>query len=255
MDRFIWCFAAMLTVAGWSLGQSDKIMTLTSKDGRVVQGDIGPGTKTDHIHLKRSNGTVYRNIPLSSFSSESQQAIHHRLKEIETALGDAALTDEAKLKISFQRQKSDRKNDYGDIDDQVLKLQPRITIESDETKKTFQSVKGEVIIIGQEILRKKQYIILDRQSVQFPVISPYKTIEWEGKPFEFKYDPDYGGFDYEGYLIVLRNKKGEVVITKGSSATWTRTADALVKAKKLTGYDKSFTKTASLYTTYGLPTN
>lgn len=253
MDPRILLTTVVLTLAGLSCGQEARILELTSQDGRAIKGEVGPGTREAHIHLKRSDGTVYRNIPLTSFSADSQQAIRDRLKEIEDSLGDSVLNEESKLKVSFHRQKSSRNNDYGDIDDKVIRVQPRVTIESDETKKTYQKIKGEVIVVGQEVLRKKDFIILDKQSFQFAHIPPDGKVEWEGKPFKFEYDPDYGGFDYDGYLVVLRNKDGSIGMIKGSSSHWERIVESLFKAPRLTGYDKSFTETRKLYTTYGLP--
>jgi len=68
-----------------------------------------------------------------------------------------------------------------------------------------------------------------------------------------RYDPDYGGFEYEGYLVVLRNRNNEIVACKASKSFWENAPSRILKAEKLRGYDRKFEKDRPLFSTWGLP--
>lgn len=230
-----------------------KEIELKSSSGTAISGEIEPGQRPNTIDITRSDGRLFKNVPIVSLSVESQQKVAKALAEYEKQKANADVTKSSRLDISFQRQKSAKNNNYGDIDDRVVNIQPQVTIESDERDRTYQDLKGEVVIVGKEVVSKDRWVVLDKQSFKFGKIEPDQKVSWEGNEFEVRYDPDYAGFDYEGYVIILRNKAGEIARVKGSNSHWESIHPALLKARKNEGFNKDFSSPLALRTTFGLP--
>ncbi len=226
---------------------------LKSSSGAEISGEIEPGQRPNTIDITRSDGRLFKNVPILSLSVESQQKAAKALAAYEKQKANADVTRNSRLDISFQRQKSAKNNNYGDIDDRIVNIQPQVTLESDERDKTYQDVKGEVIIVGKEVVSKDRWVVLDKQNFNFGKIEPDQKVSWEGREFEVRYDPDYAGFDYEGYVIVIRNRAGEIAKVKGSNSHWESIHPALLKARKNEGFNKDFSSPLSLRTTFGLP--
>ncbi|MGB0416570.1 MAG: hypothetical protein ACPGKS_06960, partial [Coraliomargarita sp.] len=129
---------------------------------------------------------------------------------------------------------------------------PEVVIESQDYKKTYPDIEGTVVVVGRGVVNDKQYAVLSKQEFGM-ALKPRAKARWVGKSFECRYDPDYGGFEYGGYIIVIRNRAGEIVLVKASKSGWEQAPERLLKAKKRTGYNSDFSRETSLHTTFGLP--
>lgn len=248
------CLIVLFILLSTSTGfTAEPLLSLKGKNGGIIKGSVEQGSVPKTVNVTRGNGKVYRNVPLASFSADSQILIIKELERARKQMGDAEITKDSRLAISFQRQKASNNNNYGDIDDRIIKIQPKVSIDSDEREKVYQKVTGEVIVIGKEVVRKDRWVILNRQKFTIARIEPDQRVTWEGREFECRYDPDYAGYDYEGYLIILRNKSGDVAMTKGSASRWEDVSESLLMARKGIGYDRSFSEKLGLYSTFGLP--
>jgi hypothetical protein len=129
----------------------------------------------------------------------------------------------------------------------------RILLQRDSTQKE-RGCSAALVMIGQGYLRKNEYVVLKRQefSLDIPAL---EEVRWESKLFKCSYDPDYGGNRYGGYLLVLKNRAGQIVFTKSSKTLWERIARNVIEAKLKLGYDRDFTSGEELRTTYGLPSS
>ena len=232
---------------------SAEIISLKSTSGTEISGSIMPGEQPNSIHVTRNDGSLFKNVPILSLTIDSQQKVAKALDEYQKEKGNADITKASQLSITFQRQKASNNNKYGDIDDRIVKIQPLVILESNEREKEYKDIKGEVIIVGKEVVSKDRWVILNRQKFNFSSIKPDQKVSWEGKEFECRYDPDYAGFDYEGHVIVLHNKAGEVTMVRGSAKQWEDALPNLLKASELTGYNKDFSTTLDLRSTFGLP--
>ena len=230
-----------------------EMLTLTSTSGGELKGTIDHGQQPNTVNLIRNDGRLYKDIPISTFSPESRKLITQTLKKQDKERNNADITPESRIEISFQRNKAANNNKYGDIDDRVITIEPRVTLESDEREKTYKDIQGQVIIIGKEAVSKDRWVILNRQSFKIGELGPDDKFTWEGDQFECRYDPDYGGFDYEGYVVYLKNKAGKVAMVKGSNSSWEVLLPTLMKANMRQGYNKDFSSVLNLRTTFGLP--
>lgn len=244
-------FSLLATLAFPSSGAD--MVKLTSSGGAEIVGSIEPGQAPRTINIVRDDGRLFKEVPVTGFSLDSQQTIAKVLEKYRKERDNADITKDSRLEISFQRQKSATNNRYGDIDDRIVTIQTRVTLESDERDRTYQNIKGEVIIVGKEVVSRDRWVILNRQKFNFARIEPDARITWEGNEFECRYDPDYAGFDYEGHVVLLRNKAGNIAMVKGSNSHWEQILPALLKARKNTGYNKDFSSRLDLRSTFGLP--
>lgn len=223
----------------------------TSPDGAQIEAEVVSADESS-LTIRMRDGRMFKNVAHDRFSAEDRKYIRSWLKQQADLVDNADLTADADIRISFLKGKDDDKNNYGDIDDRIVKFEPEIVLESLDYKKTYSDVSGTLVVVGQGVINSKQYAILSKQKFDLSV-KPRDRARWIGKAFECRYDPDYGGFEYGGYLVVLRNRAGEIVMTKASKSAWEKLPQQVLKAKKMTGYNSDFSRTSSLFTTFGLP--
>jgi hypothetical protein len=127
----------------------------------------------------------------------------------------------------------------------------RILLQSDSTQKE-RGCSAALVMIGQGYLRKSEYVVLKRQefSLDIPAL---EEVRWESKLFKCSYDPDYGGYRYGGYVLVLENCAEKIVFTRSSKTLWERIARNVIEAELELGYDRDFTSGEELWTIDGLP--
>lgn len=242
------CFALCSSI---SLASED-YRTFTSQDGATIEAKITACDYPHTVSIQRRDGSEFKDVSLSLFSIEDRGYARKWVDAQKKLKDDADLTSEAKIDISVHKGRDEDMNDYGDVDDRVITFEPGLVIDSRERNLTYQNVKGTLVVIGRGIIQDKTYAILDKQDFVV-TIRPLEQARWDGKAFSCRYDPDYGGFEYSGYLLVLRNKAGQITIIKGSKSVWEKNAKGILKAKKQTGYNREFFGERELNTTFGLP--
>lgn len=229
----------------------DDYREFKSTDGATIEAVVVEASFTS-VTIRRKDGREFKNVSLDLFTSEDRRYVREWLKAQEKAVSDADLNFDSRVKITVQKGVDDDMNSYGDIDDRVIDFAPGVVVDSEEIELTYRNVKGTLVIVGRGVIEKDRYVVLDKQNLVMDMM-PRERSRWEGDRFQCRYDPDYGGFEYEGYLIVFRNKAGKVVLTKGSKSSWERNYQSLLDAKYLTGYDRNFSRESKLFSTFGLP--
>ncbi len=224
--------------------------TFTSSDGRQIKARIVEATNTS-VTIRLDTGLKYYDVPLSRFSPEDRSYVRKWREEERLKIDDADLNEDSKIKIRVHKGEDDDKNSYGDIDDRVVQVKPTVIVESDEIEKTFKDVNGTLVIIGEGVAADKdKFMILLRQDFTI-TLSPKSEVRWESRRTDFRYDPDYGGVEYNGYLVVLRNKKGDVVFARSSRNPWEKYPEKLLKAKVKKGYDRDFSEPIEFMVRWG----
>lgn len=230
---------------------ADEYRTFSGSNGNEIQAVIVESQDENSVTIRRKDGQIFRDVPVSSFSEADRAYIKKWRKAERARFDDADLKSSHRLEISVRRGVDDEHNSYGDIDDRIVLFEPQVRIKNDEIRYSFKGVKGTLVIVGRGYLRDEEHVLLSRQD--FSLDLPRKELaSWGGTKFECRYDPDYGGFDYGGYLVVLRNKAGEIVYSKGSRSSWEKNPELLLKAQKMFGYDRNFENGEMLVNTFGL---
>jgi len=216
-------------------------------EAEVLSCEVG-----EQATVRRRDGKVFKGVSWSMFSVADRKYLVQWAKDEAKKFSQADLDADARIAVTVLKGQDDDFNDYGDIDDHVIQFEPRVIIDSDEKDRTFTGVQAVLVMIGQGYLRKSEYVVLQRQEFMLD-IPARDELRWTGKPFKCSYDPDYGGYRYGGYVLVLKNRAGQIVYTKSSKTLWERSARNILAAELKLGYDRDFANGKELRTTYGLP--
>ena len=250
MRNFWLCCFALLFCAS-ELSAAD-YRVFKNDDGVELEAEVVSCVAGESVSVRRRDGRVFKDVAWSRFSMVDRKYLKDWAKAEAEKFSQADLDADARIKVTVLKGQDDDFNDYGDIDDHVIKFAPRVIIDSDEKDRTFTGVTGVLVMIGQGYVRKSEYVVLKRQ--EFTLDLPaHEEVRWTGKPFKCSYDPDYGGYRYGGYVLVLKNRAGEIVLTKSSKTLWERSAKSIINAKERLGYDREFRNGEELRMTYGLP--
>lgn len=154
------------------------------------------------------------------------------------------LTADSRIKVFVKSSRDDDLNEKGDPDNREVEYEPALTFDNEEKDLSFKNVRGTLVFIGESVLSNREMHILYKED--FSVDLPADTrIRWEGEPFTNVYD-DYAkngsafGAEYEGYLLVLRDKEGNVAYIKASKSKWADNYEAILEANKNKAYSADF---------------
>ena len=245
--------AAVLATACAALHAKDEFREFTSNDGRTIEAKVTDYEPGNGVSIELRTGAEYEDVDLARFSKRDRAYIRKWHKARKAAKNDAPLKPDSRLRIFVKRGRDNDLNDVGDPDDREVKYQPALTIDNEEIDLSFRDVKGTLVIIGQSVLESDEYHILHRED--FIIDLPAnERVEWTGKSFINKFD-DYAangqayGAEYEGYLLVLRDKEGTARIIKTSKTRWKRNYENILRADERQGhskdFDRSFPKTST----------
>jgi hypothetical protein len=223
----------------------------SSVDGVRIEAEMLEATATT-ITIRREDGKTFKDVPLERFCEADRNYVRKWLADKKERQDNADISADSKVKLLFLKGKDDEMNNYGDIDDRIVKFEPEVVLTSEEKIVTYPDVEGTIVVVGQGIIEDDQYTILNKQNFSMKVL-PNQKSRWEGESFQCRYDPDYGGFEYGGYLLVIRNRAGTIVKSKASKSHWEKNPNAILRARKFQGYDSKFEKKIKLYTTFGIP--
>ncbi len=228
-----------------------EIRSFSSSDGMTIEAELMDASE-DKVTIRRQDGMLFKDVPLSRFSDADRRYVHSWLEEQKSLQGSPDITADSKIRLYVLRGRDDEMNDYNDIDDRVVTFEPQVVVQSEEKDISYLNVRGTLVIVGKGAIDDDVYTILDSQDFTMSILSRQKS-RWEGQSFECRYDPDYGGFEYGGYLLVMRNREGEIVQSKASKSSWRDNPQRILGAKKFVGFNSDFTKQKKLFTTFGIP--
>ena len=236
LSRILFCIALLSSI---SLINGETMREFTNSQGSTLRAEILSVNRAEQVTLKRDDGRIFRDLPIDMFSNADRKYIRQWQANLEKALNNADIQANSDFTVTVGKRRDDDFNKYNDIDDRVVKYAPRVNIHNDEIKETFTDVRGTLIIVGQEILRKNEYAVLFREDFKLDLPPGEKTTLFRTK-FRMAYDPDYGGQNYEGYLILIKNRQDKIIFLKASKGIWEDNVNKLLKAKKGYTYDRKF---------------
>ncbi|MDX2081992.1 MAG: hypothetical protein SFU53_14500 [Terrimicrobiaceae bacterium] len=129
-----------------------------------------------------------------------------------------AATDNVRILFSRNRSVSDVKG--GSIGEKLAAFEPSVKI----TNGSFRGFTGNracVILMGEDATRKDNWRVIFRREFEFDLPAS-KTHEWIGEPFEQGFDRTMvkSGYDYDGYIVLIRNSDGKIVQSAATKAFW-----------------------------------
>ncbi|MEO0796370.1 MAG: hypothetical protein AAFX93_14465 [Verrucomicrobiota bacterium] len=242
MNRAITVIMALCMGATAFAGE--EFRKFTSQDGREMRAKIVESGSPDKVTIQHENGTFYRDLNPEIFSFQDQRYIREWREKQRKSLDEADLSSDSRIEVRVYRGRDDDLNKYGNVDDRDVRYEPSVVIVNKELEKSYTGIQGTVVYVGQSVFDRKEFKILNRQ--EFTMDAPRKKeTEWKGDPFQNLYDDDASnghafGYKYAGYLLVLKNRAGEVVFTKGSKGDWENAPQSLMQASLRSSYAKNF---------------
>ncbi|MGC6423680.1 MAG: hypothetical protein ACON4O_01690 [Lentimonas sp.] len=237
---------ALFIIGSVAASGESEFRIMTNKDGQTIEAKVVSHDGT-RVTIETRNGTTYENVNISIFSVSDRIYFKEWAAAAQAAKDDAELKFDSKIKMFVKSSRDNDLNDKGDPDNREVEYEPAITFENEDKDLSFKDVRGTLVFIGESVLEKKEFHILYKEN--FTVTIPRgERVKWTGTPFKNIYD-DFAangsafGAEYEGYLIVLYDKRDKAVITKASKTKWGRYHERILKANISLGHIDNFSRT------------
>jgi len=134
--------------------------------------------------------------------------------------GDDVLSADDRVLIDFTRGRNVSKVHGGSIGEKMARFKPKLRIKS-QGLGTFPGNKGCLILMGEDTTKNNVWKIIYRREFDLDLASG-KEFRWEGDVVEQGFDRTLAksGYDYDGYIVVIKNSQGVPVIAKASKPYW-----------------------------------
>lgn len=188
-------------------------ISVTDQKGRVIEIEL-VALAGESVTFRRVGDAKEFTLPISNFAEDSQESIRREGARIPAAPPKI----EAEVIIGKRREKGDS---YYMVTQQI-----NATVKLTNLSLTIPvtGVKGTLVFIGQDRRTPELLSILSSQSVEV-AIKPKETITQVMEPFLTSYDSDnkgsgnIGGAQYSGYILVLTDEAGNVILDQTTSGS------------------------------------
>jgi hypothetical protein len=188
-------------------------ISVTDQKGRAIEIEL-VAMAGDSVTFRRAGDTKEFSLPLSNFAADSQELIRKEVARMPVVLPKI----QAEVIIGKRRQKGDSYYMVTQEINATVKLtNPSLTV-------PIPTVSGKIVFIGQDRRTPELLSILSTQSVETP-IKPKETVTQVVEGFLTTYDSDnkgngnIGGAQYSGYILILLDEAGNVVLDQTTSGS------------------------------------
>lgn len=215
-----------------------------NNDGVTIHARITDYDPDSGVSLELRDGRRYNSVALELFSAEDRDFVRSWFEARIAAKNDAPLKPDSRLIITVKLGRNDKLNDGSDPDNREVDYSPGIVLENEDKDLSYKNIRGTLVIIGESVLESREYHVLYKEDFTLDV-STLSSAEWAGSSFKNVYD-DYAdngsafGADYEGYLVALRNKEGQVQMIKTSKTKWQAAHERILSANTRRAYSHDF---------------
>lgn len=211
------CLFALFLI-GAPLHAETRLFTDTS--GRSFQGELIKFT-AGFVTIKRSSDGQEFTVKANNFSAEDNAyfAQNNAAAQKSTAGTSAAAVASGtpfRLSLKVSTSKSDRISKGEQFDDKQQVLQLSVDIKNEELKRDLLGANCSIIVLAKQILKPNTFLVVGRE--EFKVDVPLlKTFHYEqAKPIRLLYDDKNTaqyGYKYYGYICVIKDAGGKVVLS------------------------------------------
>ncbi len=125
--KLLVCRILFLLCTCVQLNAVEDFRDFTDKSGKVIHAKLSDATATS-VDLVMENGRKFNNVSISLFCEEDQNYIKIWLRRKEEQR--SVLTSDARIEIKVALYRDKDKNNYGDIDDEIVQLSPNVEIKN-----------------------------------------------------------------------------------------------------------------------------
>ena len=224
--------------------------TFTNDAGQNLEAELLElNERGDTVTLKMRSGKKIE-AALSAFSSKDRRRIREWWAGVQA--DKSILQPESRLDISAKMNRKSKKGIYDDwdygIDDRTQSFFPEVIIQNDELQK-FKENSVRVVIIAEDLYYKDQRLVVSAGTLKTDLLDRFKTV-LESTPFRlrfYEYDDSYygdyaRGYKYEGYVVVIKNSKGEITHTKASKTKYLTNMKVIMECQAGEIYDENINR-------------
>ena len=188
-------------------------ITVTDDKGRSIEIEL-VSVADSSVTFRRQGNPKEFTLPISQFAGASQEIIRKQGSQIPAATPKI----ESDVVIGKRRQKND--SYY------MVKQEITCTVKLTNTSMTARvpAVNGKLVFIGQNQRTPELLYILSSQNIE-ATMNPGETVTKELESFFTTYDSDnkgygnVGGYQYFGYILVLVDEGGNVVLDQTATSS------------------------------------
>jgi len=221
---------------------------------RTFENDFGDKVEAQLIELKDSETVVTLRLRsgleidamLSAFSQQDKKFILEWWGEV--VAEKQLLREDSRLNVSAKMNRKSKDGQYSwhnRVDDETVSFYPEILIENEELE-TFSGNQVRVVIVAEDKRNEGQKLIVSAatKEVNLPRQS---TTSLETDPFRlrlYEYSRSGGrdyayGYEYEGYVVVIKNARGEVTHQRASKRKYLTNMKVIMECKAGEMYDET----------------
>jgi len=185
-----------------------EVITIEDSKGRSMMVDLLAGNDQS-VKIKRlKDGKVF-SMPFSSLSAKSQKEIKKKLKTLKPEYPPLEVDV-----VMGKRRKKENDSYYM----KAMTITAKVTVTNKDRKMPCPPCHGNIIFVGESQKYKDRFLILSSQT--FELVPTDRGTEFVSESFVTTYDSDnkgsgnIGGYKYEGYLLVVSDDEGRVLLTK-----------------------------------------
>jgi NDP-sugar pyrophosphorylase family protein len=98
-----------------------------------------------------------------------------------------------------------------------------------------------VIMMGEDATADNTWRVIFKEEFDMDLPAG-ETFEWSGTPFKQMFDRtlSMGGYDYDGYIVMIRNSEGKIAVTAATKTYWLADPEKAWQMVKDKDYDRKF---------------
>lgn len=225
-----------------------EIRTFTNDQGQSLQAEIigfDPEIDKGAVELQTPDGRKIK-AGIQFFSEEDQAFIKKWYKQEKKKKEMLHSKVELDIRLKLNK-KSDSDSRYGTVRDATETFFPELNITNKELAQSFSGNKVHIVVVAEDLRYESNFLIVSTSSkkVDFP---KKETVTIEGESFRlrnYKWSGGYSykyGYKYKGYVVVVKNAKGQITHTEASPKKFATNISKVLKCKTGEIYDETLTK-------------
>lgn len=220
--------------------------SFTDQKGRQIDAEIRGIYEADDgtlvVDLMRSDRLLFT-VEVDRFSREDQDFLRGKWEKEQSE--KTLLHKAARIKINLKLNRKTNTNDqyaayYGTRwTDKTKVYSPEAIVENDELTQEFKGNKVRIVIVAKDKSNSSQYLVASASDIEVD-LPPKERTSVEGDSFALReeeyasgrshYRYEYG-YEKDDYVVVIRNRKGEITHTRASSNKFLENLDTVLKCK------------------------
>jgi hypothetical protein len=236
-----WFMQPFASVAIFSGGINAAPIAVTDVKGRAIKIDV-VSLADRSVTFRRAGNSKEFTLPLSNFADASQELIRAEVAKLPTVVPKV----EPDVVIGKRRQKVDS---YYMVKQEITCV---VKLTNPSLNTAIPTVSGKIVFIGEDRRTPELLQVLSVQDVE-AAIDPGKTFSKEMEAFVTTYDSDnkgvgnVGGSQYMGYILVMTDTAGNVVVNHTLTSSFEQAIEARPEIlKELLKYSKGKVLTVKL---------